>query len=339
MKVPDVLLNASAEIIGRPRAQAWADALDFMVFELVDKWQVTLDTVPGAPWAGAESLVLPVLTKENYQAIIRFAAPNTDNPRVHEQVLAALRAWNGHGAVRVIAEHSDFRATLQERLRTDVNLSSEPLTKVAPIWGQLVRALLVPGGAGFVRVQDIAQRWLDTFPRDVGTLQSFTLIDAQDDPVLRTARSWTEELARSSDHWLLHADLHYYNILAGNPDRSGLATWKAIDPQPLTGPSAYMVAPILWNRLYELPGADPEAQANWLRGFAASLCTHARIDPAFGMGASVAREVQNMFWYLRSANGGNTKAFGDAARSLWVARALSGVSVRGVNAHSLKHLG
>ena len=46
-----------------------------------------------------------------------------------------------------------------------------------------------------------------------------------------------------------------------------------------------------------------------------------------------------MFWYLRSAQGGTQKAWGDASRSLWVARALSHVSVHGVDAHRLKPLG
>src|SRR5699024_9899533 len=54
---------------------------------------------------------------------------------------------------------------------------------------------------------------------------------------------------------------------------------------------------------------------------------------------AIAREVENMFWYLRSALGGTQKAWGDAARSLWVARALSHVSVQGVDAHRLKPLG
>ncbi|WAL41255.1 kinase [Brevibacterium sp. BRM-1] len=339
MRVPAPLFNAAAEIIGQPRARAWADALDYMLFELMDRWKVTLDPVPGAPWAGAESLVIPVLTEEGYQAIIRFAAPNTDNPRVHDQVLTALRRWNGHGAVRVIAQHADFRATLQERLRTGVNLSSEPFDKVAPIWGQLALALKVPGAPGFVRVQDIAAGWLRKLPADAELLRGFAAADPADEQLLDTGRAWTEHLAQSPESWLLHADLHYYNILAGNPDRAGISTWKAIDPQPLTGPTAYMVAPILWNRLFELPGGDPEGQANWLRGFAASLCQHAHIEPGAGMGATVARELQNMFWYLRSAQGGNERALGDAARSLWVARALAGASVRGVDAHSLKRLG
>ena len=46
-----------------------------------------------------------------------------------------------------------------------------------------------------------------------------------------------------------------------------------------------------------------------------------------------------MFWYLRAASGGSNSGLADAARSLWVARALSGADVAGVNAHALKPIG
>ncbi|MCX0278299.1 aminoglycoside phosphotransferase family protein, partial [Nocardia zapadnayensis] len=131
---------------------------------------------------------------------------------MHAQVLRALQAWGGHGAVRVISEDSSFRATLQERLRTTVNLSAEPLESVAPIWGQLARSLTVPAQPGFVRVQDIAAGWLEKFPADVGLVTEFPAFTPQDRYVLDSARAWIETLARSEEAWLIHADLHYYNI-------------------------------------------------------------------------------------------------------------------------------
>ncbi|GAA1194896.1 streptomycin 6-kinase [Brevibacterium paucivorans] len=339
MQVPKSLLGAVGELIGPERADAWAKALPFMFNELCDRWSLTPDPVPGSPWAGAESLVVPVLTKENYQAIVRFASPNSANPHVHAQVLEALRAWNGRGAVRIIEEDSSFRATLQERLVTAENLSTVPLDQVPPIWGQLVRVLTVHGGRGFVRVQDIAQGWLNKFNSNVQALADYRSFRPEDRQVIDQAHMWTTRLAQSQQSYLLHADLHYYNILAGHPDSNGISTWKAIDPQPLLGPVAYMVAPMLWNRLYEIPTPDPAQQAKWLYDFAVSLCQHAGIDPQFGLGASIAREVANMFWYLKSARGGTQKAYGDADRSLWVARALAGMGSYGVNAHNLKKLG
>ena len=339
MRVPNVLYETAREINGERHTHAWTRALDFMLIELVDRWDLTLDPQPTSPWAGCESLVIPVLTAENRPAIIRFAAPNVDNPRVHTQILEALRAWNCRGAVQVMADDPTFRATLQERLRTDTNLSALPLEQVPATWGQLAQALRVPGVPGLVRVQDIAAGWSERFEADSALLREFPDFVPADWSVVNAARMWIERLARSDESWLLHADLHYYNILAGHPDASGVATWKAIDPQPLNGPAAYMIAPLLWNRMSEIPATDPEGQAAWLRDFAAELCRCAAVDPGLGVGSAIAREVENMFWYLRSALGGTQKAWGDAARSLWVARALSHVSVQGVSAHRLKPLG
>ncbi|MDN6134949.1 MAG: aminoglycoside phosphotransferase family protein [Brevibacterium sp.] len=339
MKIPPVLFNATRDIIGEFRTASWVAALDFMANELTDRWKLSFDDVPGAPWAGCESLVIPVLTRENYQGVLRFAAPTSAHTAAHAQALRALKMWNGHGAVRVIRDDHSFRVTLQERLRTKDNLSVLPLADVPPIWGALQRSLEIPADSDFLRVQDVAAGWLSTFDADAGLLSGWSEAGPGDSLLLSFAHNWMRTLAASDENWLIHADLHYYNILAGNPDAAGISTWKAIDPLPLSGPTAYTLAPVLWNRLVEIPSQHPQAQAAWLRGFATDLALCAGMDPQYAMGAAVAREVTNMFWYLRSARSGSTGTLADAARSLWVARALSGADVAGVNAHALKPIG
>ncbi|GAA1644371.1 MULTISPECIES: aminoglycoside phosphotransferase family protein [Brevibacterium] len=339
MKVPPVLYRSTKDIIGEGRTEAWVSALDFMANEVVDRWNLRFDDVPGAPWAGCESLVIPVLTQESYQGVLRFAAPTSAHTAAHAQALRALKMWNGHGAVRVIRDDRSFRVTLQERLRTKDNLSVLPLPDVPPVWGALQKSLEIPAGPDFIRVQDLAAGWLTTFDTDAAMLSGWSETVRDDARLLSIARTWMHTLATSEESTLIHADLHYYNILAGNPDASGVATWKAIDPQPLSGPTAYTVAPVLWNRLGEIPARTPRDQAGWLRGFAADLALFAGIDPQYGIGAAIAREVTNMFWYLRSARGGTNGSLADAARSLWVARALSGADVNGVDAHALKPIG
>lgn len=339
MKVPPVLFNATRDIIGEFRTTSWVAALDFMANELADRWKLSFDDVPGSPWAGCESLVIPVLTQEHYQGVLRFAAPTSAHTAAHAQALRALKMWNGHGAVRVIRDDHSFRVTLQERLRTKDNLSVLPLADVPPVWGALQRSLEIPADSDFLRVQDVAAGWLSTFDADASLLSGWTEAGPGDSLLLSFARNWMHTLAASEENWLIHADLHYYNILAGNPDAAGISTWKAIDPQPLSGPTAYTLAPVLWNRLKEIPSQHPQAQAAWLRGFATDLALCAGMDPQYGMGSAVAREVTNMFWYLKSARSGSTGALADAARSLWVARALSGADVAGVNAHALKPIG
>ena len=51
---------------------------------------------------------------------------------------------------------------------------------------------------------------------------------------------------------MVHGDLHYANVLAGQ--RDGARTWVAIDPKPLNGDPHYEPAPMLWNRWEELGG-------------------------------------------------------------------------------------
>ena len=43
---------------------------------------------------------------------------------------------------------------------------------------------------------------------------------------------------------LIHGDLHYENVLAGDRE-----PWLVIDPKPMSGDPHYEVAPMLWNRL------------------------------------------------------------------------------------------
>ncbi len=125
------------------------------------------------------------------------------------------------------------------------------------------KSLEIPAGPDFMRVQDMAAGWLSTFEADATPLSGWSQTVREDAHVLAHARTWMHTLATSEENWLIHADLHYYNILAGNPDASGVSTWKAIDPRPLSGPTAYTIAPVLWNRLAEIPSRIPREQAAW----------------------------------------------------------------------------
>ena len=50
-----------------------------------------------------------------------------------------------------------------------------------------------------------------------------------------------------TDGRLVHTDLHYQNVLAGDRE-----PWLVIDPKPLSGDPNYEIAPMLWNRWEEL---------------------------------------------------------------------------------------
>jgi streptomycin 6-kinase len=80
----------------------------------------------------------------------------------------------------------------------------------------------------------------------------------------------------------------------------------------------------LWNRIPELPRADPErGLLERCRDFSAA----AGLDPEAARQWSLAREVDNALTYAA-----NPHQEGDLARSLWVAGTLAGRSVPGLPA-------
>jgi streptomycin 6-kinase len=65
---------------------------------------------------------------------------------------------------------------------------------------------------------------------------------------IETSRSLADQLgATTTDRYLVHADLHYGNVLAGTRE-----PWLAIDPKPLAGDAEHAVPELLWTRADEL---------------------------------------------------------------------------------------
>jgi streptomycin 6-kinase len=192
-----------------------------------------------------------------------------------------------------------------------------------------------------------AETWTDTLPADwEATGRPFPrwlLEHALETCQLRGAVG-----RRSARDVLVHSDLHYGNILArcapgadfpGWPGESGSAPaedpgagpaadadtrdpeqplaggFVAIDPKPLLGDAEYAVAPMLWNRIGDLPAADPAGQ---LRLRCAELAAAAGLDPDLARDWAVVREVRNALYYLETGSPGH------ARRSLWVASSLLG---------------
>jgi streptomycin 6-kinase len=135
---------------------------------------------------------------------------------------------------------------------------------------------------------------------------------------------------RSGKDVLVNTDFHYLNILArtGAPAQPGPDDFAAIDPQPMIGEAEFAVAPLLWNRLDELPLSDP---GQGLRERCVDFSTAAGLDADTARLWAVAREVDNALHYAARPH-----HQGDLARSLWVASTLAGNTLSGLPpAHAL----
>jgi streptomycin 6-kinase len=120
-----------------------------------------------------------------------------------------------------------------------------------------------------------------------------------DAPIPRRMREQCVSLARdlvadpASVGVLIHGDLHYANVLAGDRE-----PWVVIDPKPMSGDPHYELAPMLWNRWDEL-GDNRRAG---LRQRFHALVDAAGLDEDRARDWVVVRMVHNASWDVIDGN-------------------------------------
>lgn len=304
------------------RGRDWLASLPGIISEALDRWDLTVDLPAGSqPWNGHGALVVPVL-QHGTAAALKIAYP-------HEEAVVerhALALWGGRGAVRLLAADTASCSMLLERLDATRWLQDAPLDNARDAWGAIMRELSIapdarPEWHAFDHVAATAERWSDELPAEWERLdQPFPrwLLEA----ALEVCQTRGAVGRRSGTDVLVHTDLHFMNILATTDDQAERGHYLAIDPQPQVGEAEFAVAPILWNRIKELPSRDPAAG---LRERCQDFSLAAGLDPEAARQWSIAREVENALWY--AAKPGHA---GDLARSLWVASTLAGETLDGL---------
>ncbi|MGM9473655.1 aminoglycoside phosphotransferase family protein [Pseudarthrobacter sp. YS3] len=313
---------------GSSAGRAWLASLPDLVQGRLEHWELAVDLGPGGlPWHGHGAVVVPVLRKDGTPAALKIAFPH-DEARVERHALAL---WGGHGAVRLLESDAGTCAMLLERLNGNCSLQSVPLHEALEVWGNLMPLLSLPPDTRpqwreFNHIAAQAEQWSDDLPAEweqQGRPFPRWLLEA----ALEVCQTRGAVGRRSGHDVLVHTDLHFLNILAR--PQGGFA---AIDPQPMVGEAAFAVAPLLWNRLGDLPRADPAAG---LRQRCRDFSSAAGVDPEAARQWAVAREVENALQY--ASHPGRQ---GDLARSLWVASTLAGRTLDGLPAaHDLPEPG
>src|SRR5690348_8836323 len=155
---------------------------------------------------GYVGLVLPVRRGDGTPAVLKVSW--LDPESVPEP--AALAAWDGRGAVRLLERADHDGAMLLERLDPGRSLESLPDAEAATaLLGGVLRRLAVPAPAGIPRLADTAARWATELPRDNARLGH--PLPAR---LVAAAAATCRELGPEGTT-LLHGDLHYDNVLAG----------------------------------------------------------------------------------------------------------------------------
>ncbi|WP_461189689.1 aminoglycoside phosphotransferase family protein [Arthrobacter sp. Z4-13] len=324
--------------------RAWLASLPGLIQGRLENWQLTPNLPPGAlPWSGHGGVVIPVRQPEGAPAALKIAFPH-EEARIERHALAL---WQGRGAVALLASDAGTCAMLLELLDGARSLAAVPVDEAVAVWGGLVRQLSLtpddrPQWQEFEHIAAQAERWSDDLPLEweqLGRPFPRWLLEA----ALEVCQTRGAVGRRSARDVLVHTDLHFLNVLARSaaPVPAGLPTppalpaeagFAAIDPQPMIGEPEFAVAPLLWNRLSDLPLNS--AGAGLLQR-CADFSSAAGLDPEVARQWGIAREVENALAYA-----GNPDHRGDLARSLWVASTLAGRTLNGLpSAHRLPEPG
>ena len=289
----------------------WVESLPGLVDDALASFGlIPDDSATAHSWHGHGALVVPVLTADRTPAVLKLPFPHPEA----ESEAPALQLWAGRGAVRLLDRDTAGGALLLERLDPEKTLLQVPIAQAIHVWGRLVRELGIPESeepewAAIPSAAERAEQLSDELPAEWEALgqpfERWLLEEA-----LAVCQTRGAVGRRSSRDVLVHADLHFGNVLA-RPDGG----WAAIDPQAVCGEAEYAVAPMLWNRLQDLAAVAPERSlVQRLHG----LCEAGGLDPGAAAEWSILREVANALDYLRDGMAA------DAQRSVWVASALAG---------------
>jgi len=260
-----------------PQWADWVERLPGTAERMLGQWSLRPD---GEATFGHCSMVIPVRTDAAAAAVLKIGFPDEESEHEH----LALRRWAGHGAVRLLSAEPHQRALLLERLhRTD--LTTVPEDRACAVVADLYRLIHVPPLPALRTLSWFVDRWtaeLARLPRSAPIPRRLVEL------ALALGRDLSAD--RAVPDRVIHTDLHYANVLAGERD-----PWLAIDPKPVNGDPHYELAPMLWNRWEEIVGDVREGVRRrlWM------LVDAAGFDDARARAWVVVRMVHNAMWAVQ----------------------------------------
>lgn len=262
----------------------WVARLPSLAEGLLGEWGLVPD---GWSMHGYTSIVIPVKRDDGEEAVLKVTFDGDDESAFEH---LALRAWDGDGAVRLLAADPHRRALLLERAEAE---------DLRDLWD--VEACEVVAGL-YPKLHQPALPQLRTLTSYVGGWLDDLEALGSDVPIPRRIVEQALHLGRAlctdpaSTGRTIHGDLHYFNVL-----RTGRG-WVAIDPKPMSGDPHYEIAPMLWNRWEEMQ-APPGGQSlrRGIRRRFHALVDAAGFDEDRARDWAIVRMVVDVGWAVTDA--------------------------------------
>jgi streptomycin 6-kinase len=259
LPLPPVLVAAAEE----ESRTGWLATLPGTVARLARQWSLFVEApfLPG----GQTAWVAPVRDRAGADRVLKVAWRHPEA----EHEADGLRAWAGHGAVRVYAAErtADTISMLLERCRPGTSLAARPEPEQDEVIAGLLRRLWItpPAGHPFLSLGAMCAQWVDEFAAQVAARPNVV-----DPGLAREGVALFRALpALADDTVLLVTDLH-----AGNVRASRREPFLVIDAKPhvaAAGDRGYDATQHLLNCTERLHG-DPA-------GLAARMAGLLEVDP------------------------------------------------------------
>lgn len=264
----------------------WLAGLPALVEKVRERWELRL----GAPFHGGScSWAAPAERPDGTRAVLKLTWPH---PEARTEG-AALRLWQGRGAVRLYEDDPGIYALLIERCEPGTELgraenvsADERLLRAADVLRGLWDADLAEArAAGMDTVASVAAHWADLADERAAREWPAEL----DAGLFRLGAELLRDLPRTARREVVvHGDFNPGNLLAAQR-----APWLAIDPKPMTGDPAFDPWPLI--EQVDDPFAHPDPH-RVLRHRTALTADALGEDPARVRAWSVARHVEYTLW-------------------------------------------
>lgn len=271
--IPEIFARDTITREGEAGRQ-WLAALPDLAAALCHQWQLVID---GAPMHGYLGIVIPV-QRNGEDCVLKVSWQ--DAATTHEAV--ALAAWNGQGAVRLLAAEPALGAMLLERLEHQRDLRTVPVDEALLVAGHLLRRLAIPAVVDLPTIATLAAEIARQMPvrwAAYGRPLPQRLLDHACELALHHSATATT--------LLVNYDLHDENILAGRRE-----PWLAVDPKVVIGDPEFGIAQLLMNRLDEI-----ETTGGLARHFP-RLIAAAELDEGLARDWTLVRCVDYWLWGL-----------------------------------------
>jgi streptomycin 6-kinase len=234
MILPDKFVHTMMNI-HKEKAEEWLKNFDNMIADYEARWELNIQE----PFDLSFNFVAPAVRKNGREVVLKVVLSRKE----FLAELEAIKLMNGKGMVELLEYDLNLGVMLLERLTPGHTLAAiEDDEEAARIASQVMKRLWVPAPEKteiqtVIDRENSLKRITYNNPDGFGPISKETLEEA-----LKIFSELNREITPS---YLLHGDLHHFNILKnGN-------SWTAIDPKGLIGDREYDLIQYLLNKLPE----------------------------------------------------------------------------------------